>query len=266
MPYDQTAPKAADRPVTCTWGGFVAGFVRFLPFGLSVLPFGLAFAVAAAQKGLSPLEATLMSAFVMAGTSQLAAIDLWTQPLPLAALALTVFVANLRYFVMGAALHPYVGATPPLLRPALAYSTVDQNWAVCIVEFRAGERDIGKYLGGGFVLACCWTGSTLAGHLGASLVLAIPGVIPRFGLDFVGPAIFAAMGALLWRGWRIERAPWAVAAVAALVAGTLLPGNWYIVIGGVAGGLAGAFVEARKPTHRIAQIGDSDDDAEGRAP
>ncbi len=55
--------------------------------GLASLPFGIGFGVAAAQKGLSAFETTLMSFTVMAGTSQMVALDIWAQPLPLIALA-----------------------------------------------------------------------------------------------------------------------------------------------------------------------------------
>ena len=79
----------------------------FLP-SFATFPFGIGFGVAAAQKGLSAFEVGLMSFTVFAGTSQMVALDLWAHPLPLFALAASVFVANLRYFVMGAALQPHL--------------------------------------------------------------------------------------------------------------------------------------------------------------
>jgi hypothetical protein len=81
--------------------------------GLASLPFGIGFGVAATQKGLTALEATLMSVTVMAGTAQMVALDVWAQPLPLIALAVSVFVAKLRYFVMGAALQPHLPHLSP---------------------------------------------------------------------------------------------------------------------------------------------------------
>lgn len=108
-----------------------------------------------------------MSFTVMAGTSQMVALDIWAQPLPLMALAVSVFVANLRYFVMGAALQPHLPHLPWWLQPPVWYVTVDQNWAVNIARYRRGHGDLGKFLGGGFVMACIWSGSTLAGHLAA---------------------------------------------------------------------------------------------------
>jgi hypothetical protein len=146
--------------------------------GLALLPFGIGFGVAAAQKGLSAFETTLMSLTVMAGTSQMVALDLWAQPLPLVALAVSVFVANLRYFVMGAALQPSLPHLPWYLQPPVWYVTFDQNWAVNIAEYRRGHGDLGKFFGGGFVMAWIWSGSTLLGHLAAGGLLADPTTAP----------------------------------------------------------------------------------------
>ena len=222
-----------------TWRSFQAGALRMVFPGLASLPFGIGFGFAAAQKGLSAFETTLMSLTVMAGTSQMVALDIWVQPLPLVALAVSVFVANLRYFVMGAALQPYIPSLPWWLQPPVWYATVDQNWAVNIAEYRRGQGDLGKFLGGGFIMAMIWPGACLIGHLAAGGVLSDPTAARRLGLDFVGVAVFVVVAAILFRGKR-DLAPWAIAIAAALAAKWAIGGNWYIVIGGLAGGLYGA--------------------------
>jgi predicted branched-subunit amino acid permease len=217
--------------------------------GLASLPFGIGFGVAAAQKGIGTLDTVLMSGMVMAGTAQMVALDLWAQPLPLLALFITVFVANLRYFVMGAALQPYLPHLPWYKQIAVWYLTVDQNWAINIAEYQRGQGDLGKFVGGGVVVASMWTGSTLLGGLAANGVLSDPSLVKRFGLDFVGVATFVVVAALLFRGKR-DIAPWMVAIVVAIAAKYLLQGNWYIVIGGMAGGLFGAMIEMRRDAER----------------
>ena len=148
-----------------------------------------------------------MSFTVMAGTSQMVALDIWAQPLPLIALAVSVFVANLRYFVMGAALQPHLPHLPWWQQPAVWYATVDQNWALNIAEYRRGQGDLGKFLGGGFVMACIWSGSTLAGNLAAGGVLSDPTTRAyRLGLDFVGIAVFVVVAAIMFRGKSRPRA------------------------------------------------------------
>ena len=231
--------------VTVTWRNFQAGALRmFLP-GLASLPFGIGFGIAAAQKGLSPLETFLMSLTVMAGTSQMVALDLWTQPLPLAALFVTVFIANLRYFVMGAALQPYVPNLKWWMQPPVWYMTVDQNWAINIADYRRGRGDLGLFLGGGFIMCVIWVGASLIGAIAAGGVLSDPGTVRRLGFDFVGVGCFVVVALMLYRDKR-DVSPWIVAIAAALAARWLLPGNWYIVIGGVAGGLYGALRDVRQ--------------------
>ncbi len=229
-----------------TWRSFQAGAARMILPGLATLPFGIGFGVAAAQKGLSPFETVLMSATVMAGTAQMVALDLWAEPLPLAALFVSVFVANLRYFVTGAAMQPYMPPLPWWQHPAFWYVNVDQNWAINIAEARRGKLDLGKFLGGGMTSALTWTGSTLLGGIAADNLLSDPTLVKRLGLDFVGVSVFVVVTAMLFRGKR-DVAPWSVAIVAALGAKWALGGNWYIVVGGLAGGLFGALRDVRKP-------------------
>lgn len=234
---------------SATWRSFQAGAWRMLLPGFASFPFGVGFGVAAAQKGLSAFEVWLMSFTVFAGTSQMVALDLWAQPLPLVAIAISVFVANLRYFVMGAALQPYLPALRWYQLPLVWHLTVDQNWAVNIAEYRRDRGDLGRFFGGGFVLVCIWSGSTLLGHLAAGGVLSDPTAARRLGLDFVGVAVFVVVATILFRGRR-DLAPWAVAIIVALVAKALIGGNWYIVVGGLTGGLFGAWQEMRKPSVR----------------
>jgi predicted branched-subunit amino acid permease len=114
-----------------------------------------------------------------------------------------------------------------------------------IEEARRGKLDLGKFLGGGLVTTLIWVGSTLIGRIAAGGLLSDPALVRKLGLDFVGVAVFVVVSALLFRGKR-DLTPWAVAIVAALAAKGLLGGNWYIVIGGVAGGLFGALRDVRQ--------------------
>ena len=52
-----------------TWRGFQIGAARMIVPGFASMPFGIGFGVAAAQKGISAFEVTLMSFTVLAGTA-----------------------------------------------------------------------------------------------------------------------------------------------------------------------------------------------------
>jgi len=61
-----------------------------------------------------------------------------------------------------------------------------------------------------------------------------------YGLDFVFVAVFPALVTTLWRGRR-DLLPWLIAAASAVLCQQMLPGKWYIVVGGIGGALVPVF-------------------------
>ena len=220
----------------------MAGARRTVPLAVGALPFGLVFGVLAHKYGLSPLEATLMSSLVFAGASQLIAIVMWTVPLPVAAIILTTLVVNLRHLLMGAALRPWLSK----LRPSKAFGSVflmsDETWALTMREFTSGGRDAAFMLGSGVLMFAGWVGGTIVGRLAGSALTEQD--LVTWGLDFIFTSVFTALLVSMWKG-RSDLLPWATAAVVALAGRAWLPGNWYILLGGLAGSLVGALRNER---------------------
>src|SRR5712664_272682 len=77
--------------------------VRLAVPGMAVMAvFGIAFGSAAAQKGLTLFEATLMSALVFGGAAQFVAVEIWTNPMTgvgIAAIALVTASVNMRFLL-----------------------------------------------------------------------------------------------------------------------------------------------------------------------
>ena len=104
-----------DGPVYYTWAGLIEGARLALPVMPGMVMFGAAFGALAAQKGLSLLEATLMSALVYAGASQFVALEMWPEIATLggiAVLGLVTATVNMRFILMTAALRPWFGTLP----------------------------------------------------------------------------------------------------------------------------------------------------------
>ena len=59
----------------------------------------------------------------------------------------------------------------------------------------------------------------------------------RFGLDFLGTAVFLSL-LMLFRPGRAEWLPFAVTVAVTLAAGKVLPGKWNVLVGALAGALA----------------------------
>ena len=228
------SPEAPAVRATFTWNGVLEGARQTIPLAISIFVYGLTFGVLAGQAGLSLLESLLMSGIVFAGSSQFAVLGLWANPLPVVAIVLTTLVVNLRHLLMGAALKPRFEGLKRWQKYVSLYLMNDESWALTMGHFSRGGRNGAFLLGSGLASYVAWTGAALVGQT-------IGGVLERpedWGLDFAFVAVFLGLLVGFWQGKR-DVAPWAVAALVAVLAAFYLPGKWYILLGGVAGSLVG---------------------------
>jgi predicted branched-subunit amino acid permease len=219
--------------VEITRAGLRRGVVLTLPLLPGCIAFALAFGTVAAKQGLTLLEATLTSALVYAGASQMAGLAAWQEDWTLGAAAtavLLVAAVNSRLILMGAAFRPWFSALPPGQAYGLLALNTDASWIMSLREETATKRrDIGVYLGVALTLWAFWVAATPLGWL-------LGGAIadPRaYALDLVMLVFFAVMLVPLWKGPRAAR-PWAVAGAVALLVQQLAPGHAYIVAGAAA--------------------------------
>ncbi len=232
----------ADSPY---WSG--AGFAEGVRLAVPAMPvmamFGAAFGTFAAQKGLSLFEATLMSALMFAGASQFVAAEIWSDPKTVAgiiALVVITSTVNMRFVLIGASLHPWLGGLPAWQTyPALSVLT-EPGWLIAMRYRAGGGADSAILLGSGIALWLIWVAATVVGYVAGAL-MTDPG---RYGIDLVMPIFFTVLLAPLWRGPR-RAVPWVVAGATALLVAQLVPGSWYIIAGTVAGSIAGGFVDER---------------------
>jgi 4-azaleucine resistance transporter AzlC len=230
----------SEEPANFTRAGVRRGFLVAQPLGPGAALYGVVFGVLASERGLSALQALLMSVFVYSGSGQLAALQGWSASTAALPLAITILVINARYVLYGAAIQPWlVQATRPQAYGSLFFLG-DGSWALAMKEYHAGYRDAGFVLGSGLACFLPWVGGTLAGHLLAATV-PNPAVL---GLDFMLVGYAAAIGIALWRG-RSDLWPVAAAALVAFAANALALGGWTIVGAGVAAGIVGALRHGR---------------------
>lgn len=219
--------------------GTLWGFKRMMPLSLFVIAFGLAFGVAAIQRGLTGVEALLMSGLVFAGAAQFASLELWGPTIPLVALIATTFAINARHLLMGAALYPWVRHLPTGQRYASLGLMSDSNWAMAAADYRRGETNVGMLVGGGIALWLAWMLGTLLGVIFGSGI----SEPERFGLDVIMGCFLLAM-LVGGKPQLLMLIPWSVAAVAALLAIYFLPPNAHVIVGALAGGIAGLCLPA----------------------
>lgn len=225
--------------------GILSGLKRMAPLSLFVIAFGLAFGVAALQRGLSGLETLLMSGLVFAGAAQFAALELWGPQIPLIALIATTFAINARHLLMGAALYPWLRHLPPGQRYAGLVVLSDSNWAMAAADYQRGETNVGMLVGGGIALWLAWMLGTLMGVVFGSGI----SEPERFGLDVIMGCFLLAMLVDGKRDLSILL-PWGVAALSALAALRWLPDNSHVIVGALAGGVAGLLMPSKARPRR----------------
>lgn len=217
------------------------GFRSILPLTVAVVPIGLVFGAVAATKGLSALEAALMSALVFAGGSQFVAMDLWSHPASIAALGMAALLVNVRHVLMGASISRHMAAFSGRQKILSMFFLADEIWAVA--EFRARNHRLTPawFFGAALPFYAAWVLSGLAGALLGSLV-GDPSVI---AMDFVFPAVFVILIAGFWRGARTGLILVGSGASALLVH-HLMPGVWYILAGALGGVSVAAALSIQK--------------------
>jgi 4-azaleucine resistance transporter AzlC len=216
---------------------FALGAWHMTPLVIGVVPFGLLLGALAAQKGFGPLDMIAMSALVFAGASQFVAVEIWADPVPWLAIVAATALINLRHVLMSAAMAPAMGRFGPVLAPLALFFLADEVWAMALRRAREGRLGPAYYAGLGLSLYLSWLFWTALGTV-AGGVIDDPA---RYGFDFAFTAVFLVLITGLWRG-RASVAPVAASALAALAAHAWLPGVWFILLGGVAGALAGALL------------------------
>jgi 4-azaleucine resistance transporter AzlC len=209
------------------------------PVAVAAVPIGLLFGAVAVAKGLSPLEATLMSALVFAGGAQFAAIETWSYPVPVAAIVFATLLINIRHVLMGASLAPKLRATRWQKLAGLFFLT-DESWA--LAERRAMDRPVtaAYWFAMAAVLPVAWVGSTALGAVLGSFL----GDPARFGADFAFTALFIGLIAGFGTG-RTTLVTIAASASAAALTHLTAGAPWHVPAGALAG-IAAAYLTAGK--------------------
>ncbi|MBX3538838.1 MAG: AzlC family ABC transporter permease [Chelatococcus sp.] len=230
------------RAARCEW---CDGLKAVAPVAAVVMPVGLLFGALSSAKGLTLLEAGLMSILVFAGGAQIAAMDLWLDPMPVAAIALSTFLINARHILMGLSLAPKTHGFSPRQRFFAFFFLTDEAWALS--ERRVLNHPLTPtfWFSLAIVIPVVWSAGT---YIGARFgnCLGDPCAI---GADFT----FTALLISLIAGFTTTRTALS-AVLASCVTATLsyvaLGAPWHIVIGATVG-LTVAYVTA--PRDRVAE-------------
>jgi 4-azaleucine resistance transporter AzlC len=207
-----------------------AGAIASFPLALSCGAYGVVYGVLAHAAGWSFGDLIATGLIVFAGASQFVALQMWSDPVPVAAILAMTVALNLRYMLAGASLRGVFAGSRLSDRILGMHFVADENWVVTMAAHGRGEASPAFLLGGGLMVALFWVGSGLLGQL-------IGGQVPdpnRLGLDFAFPAAFTVM-AMALRHDRRDVAIWGATAAAAAFGDWAFGGVWYVICGALSG-------------------------------
>ncbi|MFH8573722.1 AzlC family ABC transporter permease [Streptomyces sp. NPDC017993] len=237
-------PRPAPVPSSTSPSEARAAFKDSAGAVLGFVPLGLAFGALATQSGLDWWWAALSAALAFGGSFEFLLIGLVTAVAPLAAIALSTFMVNVRhvFYALSFPLHRVTGC---LGKTYATFALCDEAYALTTGK-QARSWSSRRILWLQFFLHLCWAGSATVGALLGSL---IPDGVT--GLDFALTAMFAVLGLDAVRDLRGDLPTPALALLSALAARLLLPAQMLLAAFTLftAALLARRLTTGRKPTH-----------------
>lgn len=207
-------------------------------FAIALIPFGMAIGAASAAAGLSSWESTFGALALLAGASQLAAVEVIGDGGGIVSVAIVVTLINMRFVLYGAGVARWFEGATLTQRMLLAVPIIDQTFILCQERFASITDPASRrryYLTSTAVLVSAFIVSQIvAFQLGSSL----PGSL---GLHLAAPLAFAGMLARAVKT-RLDVVAGAVAAVI-VVGGTGIAGGAALPLGVAAGVGAALAVE-----------------------
>ncbi len=222
------------------------GFKHALPIFLAYQPLGFAFGVLAVKSGIPVFYAISMSVLIFAGAGQFITAAMVGTHAPFFSIIIANLLINLRYFLMVAALLPFVKSFTFLQKILFSMEITDEIFAVHYAKLRTRYQEftffdkveafsinIYSHLG--------WIIGTALGSLSGELLTDIK----PYGIDFALPAMFIALLVPLC----LERLQLIVALISAILLLVFIMlgfSNYSLILASILAAAFGAYVEIKK--------------------
>ena len=220
---------------------FARGARMSVPVVVASGPFAVLFGALAVDNGFTVGEATLMSATIFGGASQLVGIELFGQHVAPWLIVLSIFAVNFRHVLYSAAIGPHI-AHWPWAQQAIAYFFLtDPQYAEAErIREQGNKVSFVWYMGMALTLYTCWVVESCIGALFGRL---IPDT-HALGLDFLLPIYF--LGIVMSFRNRPRWLPIVIAsAIASMIAYKTVGSPWHVSLGALAGVLFAAAMPVR---------------------
>ncbi|MDS1618984.1 AzlC family ABC transporter permease [Escherichia coli] len=216
----------------------INGVKAIMPLCIGDFPFSFIVGALSIGAGMTVWQSTSWSLIVLAGSSQMVALDLLNTGTSIGVIVLTTLIINLRHVLYSASLAEPMKHASFISRVLMAYGLTDEVYAITVKPMH--ENNTSKFYFYMAAMLTFWGVWGLADFLGAVLGAMLPD-IDKYGLDFAMVAAFIAIVVP-----QVKSRACIVAAVVASVSGVLLVGLPYslgIVAAALIGGTAGLFID-----------------------
>ncbi len=198
---------------------------------IAATPFALLFGVLAVQQGMSVFDATLMSATLFAGASQMVGIELFGQPIPAWVVVFSIFAVNFRHVLYSAAIGRQISHWTRLEQAIGFFFLTDLQYAGVESRTERGlKTSFAWYMGMATPIYVLWV---LLSGLGAAFGNFLPDT-HSLGFDYLLPIYF--LGLVI--GFR-KRPMWLpivlVSGIASVIAYRFVGSPWHVSLGAAAG-------------------------------
>lgn len=224
-----------------TWDSALLGVRTCGDYFISTFIFGVMFGITAAAIGFESWQALLMSASLFTASGQFAALEFWQAPLPLATIALSVFLVSTRNLLLGMAMtHHFDGHS--LGRRIVWLFLLNDPGVVNSFRMDPEVDRLGYVTGYGVAIMTSWLTSTLLGFSTAGLFAGLD----LGAVDFAGPLVMATMMMLFFKGSKSRPTPWIVSGIGALALYEAGAPDYLILLGSVLAGMVTAILLERR--------------------
>jgi len=225
----------------------VEGLRASIPVIIASAPFGLLFGAKAVEQGLSVGEATLMSAAVYGGASQMVGIDLFGEHVPPWLIVLSIFAVNFRHVLYSAAVGQRIVHWPKLEQMLAFFFLVDPQYAESERRAASGRTlTFAWYISMALPVYVLWIASAAIGGAFGKLIKNPEAV----GLDYLLPIYFLSLVV----GFR-KRPLWLplviISGGVALLAVRFVGSPWHVSIGAAAGIVFAACMPPKNTAEQI---------------
>ncbi|MGX9134916.1 AzlC family ABC transporter permease [Rummeliibacillus sp. JY-2-4R] len=184
-PYETADTRFQDHE-----DSFLQGIKDCIPTLFGYISIGLAFGVVGAASGLSLTEIALLTVLVYAGSAQFIFCALLIAGTPPSAIIFTIFIVNLRHFLMSLTLAPHFTKYSVMRNIGFGSLLTDETFGVAVTKVMQTKKLNGKWMDGLNITAyLAWI---IACVMGAFLGQWVANP-EKWGLDFALTAMFVAL-------------------------------------------------------------------------